>query len=171
MQESFGPVSDRTQPARYRSSTDVPGNIVQNQPGSDLVLADCVTFCPNGSGPEAKPMCKNHLARFWPVLPSQSGSDANRIQHVYWDAYWLLRTVMVTDILNHVHRLLRAVTVTDVHVHCLLRVPAVTVTMSITMFIACSVLSRFYVNNHVHSLLRAVTVTMSITMFIACSVL
>ena len=85
MQESLGPVSDRTQPARYRSSTDVPGNIVQNQPGSDLVLADCVTFCPNGSGPEAKPMCKNHLARFWPVLPSQSGSDANRIQHVYWE--------------------------------------------------------------------------------------
>ena len=26
---------------------------VQNQPGSDLVLADCVRFCPNGSGPEA----------------------------------------------------------------------------------------------------------------------
>ena len=37
----------------FRSSTDVPDNIVQNQPGSDLVLADCVTFCPNGSGPEA----------------------------------------------------------------------------------------------------------------------
>ena len=38
---------------RFRSSTDVPGNIVQNQPGSDLVLADCVRFWPNGSGPEA----------------------------------------------------------------------------------------------------------------------
>ena len=37
----------------FRSSTDVPDNIVRNQPGSDLVLADCVTFCPNGSGPEA----------------------------------------------------------------------------------------------------------------------
>ncbi len=26
---------------------------MQNQPGSDLVLADCVRFWPNGSGPEA----------------------------------------------------------------------------------------------------------------------
>ena len=39
--------------SRFRSSTDVPDNIVQNQPGSDLVLADCVRFWPNGSGPEA----------------------------------------------------------------------------------------------------------------------
>ena len=27
---------------------------VQNQPGSDLVLTDCVKFWPNGSGPEAR---------------------------------------------------------------------------------------------------------------------
>ena len=42
--------SGRTQPARYqlphfqtqfRSSTDIPDNIVQKQPGSDLVLPDC----------------------------------------------------------------------------------------------------------------------------------
>ena len=26
---------------------------VQNQPGSDFILADCVRFWPNGSGPEA----------------------------------------------------------------------------------------------------------------------
>ena len=39
--------------ARFCSSTDVPDNIVQSQPGSDLVLADCVRFWPNGSGPEA----------------------------------------------------------------------------------------------------------------------
>ena len=38
---------------RFRSFTDVPDNIVQNQPGSGLVLADCVRFWPNGSGPEA----------------------------------------------------------------------------------------------------------------------
>ena len=38
---------------RFRSSTDVPDNIVQNQPGSDLVLSDCVRLWPNGSGPEA----------------------------------------------------------------------------------------------------------------------
>ena len=37
----------------FRFSTDVPDKIVQNQPGSDLVLADCVRFWPNGSGPEA----------------------------------------------------------------------------------------------------------------------
>ena len=37
---------------RFRSSADVPDIIVQNQPGSDLVLADCVRVWPNGSGPE-----------------------------------------------------------------------------------------------------------------------
>ena len=38
---------------RFHSSTDVPDNIIQNQPGSDLVLADRVRSWPNGSGPEA----------------------------------------------------------------------------------------------------------------------
>ena len=38
---------------RFRSSTDVPDNILQNQSGSDLVLVDCVRFWPNGSRPEA----------------------------------------------------------------------------------------------------------------------
>ena len=38
---------------QLRSSTDVLDHIVQNQPGSDLVLADCVRFWPNGSGPVA----------------------------------------------------------------------------------------------------------------------
>ena len=48
---SLLPVSDfQTQ---FRSSTDVSDNIVQNQPGSNLGLADCVRFGPNGSGPEA----------------------------------------------------------------------------------------------------------------------
>ena len=54
--KSSSPVSGRTQTVRYqfphfqtrfRSSTDVPDNIVQNQPGSDLVLVDCVRFGPN----------------------------------------------------------------------------------------------------------------------------
>ena len=45
------PVSDFQ--TRFRSSTDIPDYIIQNQPGSDLVLADCVRFWPNGSGPEA----------------------------------------------------------------------------------------------------------------------
>ena len=33
--------------------TNAPDNIVQNQPGSNLVLADCVRFRPSRSGPEA----------------------------------------------------------------------------------------------------------------------
>ena len=37
----------------FRTSTDIPDNLVQNQPGSDLVLADCVRFWPDSSGPEA----------------------------------------------------------------------------------------------------------------------
>ena len=84
VQESADPVSGRRQPAlyqsvshfqtRFRSSTDVPDNIMQNQPGSDLVLADCVRFWPNGSGPEASRRCalKNHPSRFWPMLYSRS---------------------------------------------------------------------------------------------------
>ena len=39
---------------RFRTFTDVP----DNQPGSDLVLADCVRFWPNGSGPEASRCAK-----------------------------------------------------------------------------------------------------------------
>ena len=38
---------------RLRSSTESPDHIVQNQPRSSLVLADCVRFGPNGSSPEA----------------------------------------------------------------------------------------------------------------------
>ena len=65
-------------------STDVTDNIVQDQPGSDLVLADCVSLLSKRIRSGSKPMCKNHPANFWPVLPSQSGPDASRIRHVYW---------------------------------------------------------------------------------------
>ena len=44
---------------RLHSSTDGPDHIVQNQAGSDLVLADCVRFWPNGSGPEASRCARN----------------------------------------------------------------------------------------------------------------
>ena len=59
-----------------RSSTHLPDNdnIAQNQPGSDLVLVDCVRFWPNGSGPEAS-RCATII---------RPGTDANRIWHVYW---------------------------------------------------------------------------------------
>ena len=68
VQESAGPVSGRTQQSplpvshfetRFRSSTDVPENIVQNQPGSHSVLAVCVRLWPNGSGPEASRCARN----------------------------------------------------------------------------------------------------------------
>ena len=56
------PGSGRTQPAllpvsyfqtQLRSSTDGLDHIVQSQPGSNLVPADCVKFWPNGSSLEA----------------------------------------------------------------------------------------------------------------------
>ena len=62
VQESSGLVSGRTQSAsyqfprfqtRFRSFTEVPDNIVPNQPGYDLVLADCASFGSNGFGPKA----------------------------------------------------------------------------------------------------------------------
>ena len=68
---------------RFPSSTDVTDNIVQNQSGSDSVLADCVRFWAKRIRSGSKPVCKNHPARFRPMLPSQSGPDANRIRHVY----------------------------------------------------------------------------------------
>ena len=52
-QDSTGPLPVSQFQTRFRSSTDVPDNTVQNQPGSDLFLADCARFWPNGSGPEA----------------------------------------------------------------------------------------------------------------------
>ena len=52
-QDATGPLPDSHFQTRFRSSTDIPDNIVPNQPRSDLVLADCVRFWPNGSGPEA----------------------------------------------------------------------------------------------------------------------
>ena len=61
---------------RFRSSTDVPDNTVQNQPGSDSVLADCVRFWPNGPGPEASKCAK--------IIRSASGqcfpADPDRIR-------------------------------------------------------------------------------------------
>ena len=61
---------------RFRSSTDVLDNTEQNYPGCDLVLADCVRFWPNGSGPEA-----SRCAR---IIRSASGqcfpADPDRMQ-------------------------------------------------------------------------------------------
>ena len=51
-QDATGPLPVSHFQTGFRSFTDVPNNTEQNQPGSDLVLADCVRFWPNGSGPE-----------------------------------------------------------------------------------------------------------------------
>ena len=91
-QDSTGPLPVSHFETRFGSSTDVPDNIVQNQPGSDLVLADCVRFWPNGSGPEA-----SQCAR---IIRPASGqcfpADPDRIRHVYWGGDCL--TVFVTTI-------------------------------------------------------------------------
>ena len=51
-QDATGPLPVSRFQTWFRSSTDGPDNITQNQPGSELVLADCARFWPNGSGPE-----------------------------------------------------------------------------------------------------------------------
>ena len=72
---------------RLHSSTDSPDHIVQNQHRSDWVLADCQVLAQQiQSG--SKPLCKNDPARFWPMLLSQSGLDADRIRHVYLYVSW-----------------------------------------------------------------------------------
>ena len=85
-QDATGPLPVSHFQTRFRSSRDDPDNIVQNQPGSDFVLAVTVS----GFG-QTDPVRKqsgvqdqNHPTRFWPMLPSRSGPDANRIRHVYW---------------------------------------------------------------------------------------
>ena len=64
-QNAAGPLPVSHFHTRFRSSTDVQDNIVQNQPGSDLVLADCVWFWPNGSGPEASRCARVIRPSFW----------------------------------------------------------------------------------------------------------
>ena len=73
-QEATGPLPVSHFQPRFRSSRNVPDNIVQNQPGSDLVLADCVRFWPKGSGPEAS-QCARIIrpasGRCFPVDPDR----------------------------------------------------------------------------------------------------
>ena len=87
--------SDFPQPFQFRFSKEGMDHIVQKQqqqktnnnnkkPESEL--DGLVRVWPNASGLEASQMhlvCKNPPARFWPMLLSQSGPDANRIRHVY----------------------------------------------------------------------------------------
>ena len=82
-QDAAGPLPVSHFQTRFHSSRDVPDHTVQNQPWSDLVLADCVRFLAQRIRSGTKPVCKNHPARFWLTVPSRSGPDANRIRCVY----------------------------------------------------------------------------------------
>ena len=78
-QDATNPLPVSQFQTQFRSSTDVPDNSVQNQPGSDFILNDCVRFVAKTDPVRNKLMYKNHPARFWPVLPSRSGPDENRM--------------------------------------------------------------------------------------------
>ena len=73
---------------------------MQNYPGSDLVLADCVRFAPNGSGPKGSQCARINRTCFWPVLPRGSGQDANLIRHVYWAYIARRRFTVFPEIVN-----------------------------------------------------------------------
>ena len=100
-QDATGPLPVSHFQTRFRTSTDVPDTTVQNQPGSDSVLADCVRFGPNLSGPEASRCAKLTRLASGQCLPADS--DRMRIgsgmftgwlytcllggfTHVYWVA-------------------------------------------------------------------------------------
>ena len=90
-QESLGPVPAQCNwPAASFPLSDSVA-FFHRRPGSYCAKPAWIWF---GSGwlcqvlaqqiqPGSKPVCKNHLACFWLALLSQSGSDANQIQHVY----------------------------------------------------------------------------------------
>ena len=91
-QESPGPVSSNTQPIRYQFPTFRLGSVLpqtswiiyctkpaQIRFSSGRLCQVVAKRIRSGSNP----MCKNHLACVWPMLPSQSGPDANQIRHVY----------------------------------------------------------------------------------------
>ena len=65
------------------SFTDVLYNIIQNQVESDLILANCIRFWPNGSGPEAS-RCESII---WPA--------SQLMRHVFWVPITTLVTTMI----------------------------------------------------------------------------
>ena len=68
--------------ARLHSSTYLLDHTVQKQPGANLVLADCVGFGPNGSGPEASWCARIIRIQFSSGCvgfgPNGSGPEASR---------------------------------------------------------------------------------------------
>ena len=67
------------------SSTDGLDHTVQNQLGSNLVLADCVRFWPDGSSLEAS-QCARLIQ---PASGQRFRADLDQIRHVYWATYSL----------------------------------------------------------------------------------
>ena len=103
LQESSGSVSGRTQPARYQfptlrlccvlSQTTSRIIVCKTSQDSDLVLAACVRFWPNGSGHEASRCARlTDPARFWPCQRCRSGSDPACLlgSTAYWGSKYLL---------------------------------------------------------------------------------
>ena len=82
--DATGPLPVSHFQTRFRSTTDVQDDIVQNQHGSDLVSGWLCQVLAKRIRSGTKPVCKDHPARFWPMLPSRCGPDANGIRHVYW---------------------------------------------------------------------------------------
>ena len=62
--------------SQFCSSADIQDNTVQNQPRSDLVLADCVRFWPNGSSLEASQCART----IWPTSGQCFPGDLDRMQ-------------------------------------------------------------------------------------------
>ena len=94
VQESFGPVSSRTQPARYQFPTFRLGSVLPQtshreycaKPARIRFSSGCLCqLLAKRIRSGSKPVCRNHPARFRPMFPSRSGPDASRIQHAYWD--------------------------------------------------------------------------------------
>ena len=66
-QNTNGPLPLSHFQTRLHSFTDGLDHTVQNQTGSDWVLADCAGLI------RKQASLQNHRARFWPTLPSRSG--------------------------------------------------------------------------------------------------
>ena len=79
-QNATGPLPVSHFQTRFYSSTDVRDNIARIRFSSGRLCQVLAKRIRSGT----KPVSKNHPAPFWPMLPSRSGPDANRIRHVYW---------------------------------------------------------------------------------------
>ena len=88
-QEATGPLPISHFQTRFRSSTDIPDNTAQKPARIRFSSGRFCHVLAKGLLSGSKPTCKNHPARFRPVLPSRTGPAANRIRHVYWVAICL----------------------------------------------------------------------------------